>query len=115
MYFQKRNCVLSPDFYIHVSVSDLYLPKIGPHIFLQQNRQSHGEEYRKKFQFIMEQRSFTLFERESAAETFLQDKNQSIEHILCSRTNNGAALVHDSETSFAKAGKFHPKPEFLNF
>ncbi len=30
---------LSPNFHIHVSVSDLYIPRIGPHIFLQQNRQ----------------------------------------------------------------------------
>jgi hypothetical protein len=34
---------LSPNFHIHVSVSDLYIPRIGPHIFLQQNRQiDHG-------------------------------------------------------------------------
>jgi hypothetical protein len=34
---------LSPDFHIHVSVSDLYIPRIDPHIFLQQNRQTdHG-------------------------------------------------------------------------
>jgi hypothetical protein len=26
---------LSPNFHIHVSVSDLYIPGIGPHIFLQ--------------------------------------------------------------------------------
>jgi hypothetical protein len=26
---------LSPSFHIHVSVSDLYIPTIGPHIFLQ--------------------------------------------------------------------------------
>jgi hypothetical protein len=31
---------LSPKFHIHVSVSDLYIPRIGPHIFLQQNRQT---------------------------------------------------------------------------
>jgi hypothetical protein len=33
---------LSPNFHIHVSVtvSDLYIPRIGPHIFLQQNRQT---------------------------------------------------------------------------
>jgi hypothetical protein len=31
---------LSPNFYIHVSVSDLYIPRIGPHISLQQNRQT---------------------------------------------------------------------------
>ncbi len=32
---------LSPNFHIHVSwtVSDLYIPRIGPLIFLQQNRQ----------------------------------------------------------------------------
>jgi hypothetical protein len=31
---------LSPNFYIHVSVRDLYIyiPRIGPYIFLQQNR-----------------------------------------------------------------------------
>ncbi len=31
---------LSPYFHIQVSVSDLYIPKISPHIFLQQNRQT---------------------------------------------------------------------------
>ncbi len=31
---------LSPNFHIHVSVSDLYTPRIGPHIFLQQKRQT---------------------------------------------------------------------------
>jgi hypothetical protein len=31
---------LSPNFHIHVSVSDLYIPRIGPHIWLQQNRQT---------------------------------------------------------------------------
>jgi hypothetical protein len=29
---------LSPNFHIHVSVSDLYIPRIGPHNWLQQNR-----------------------------------------------------------------------------
>jgi hypothetical protein len=34
---------LSPNFHIHVSVSDLYILRIGQHIFLQQNRQTdHG-------------------------------------------------------------------------
>jgi hypothetical protein len=34
---------LSPNFHIHVSVSDLYIPRIGPLVFLQQNRQiDHG-------------------------------------------------------------------------
>jgi hypothetical protein len=31
---------LSPNFYIHVSVSELYNPRIGPHIWLKQNRQT---------------------------------------------------------------------------
>ncbi len=31
---------ISPNFHIHVSVSDLYIPRIGPHISLQQNRQT---------------------------------------------------------------------------
>ncbi len=30
---------LRPNCHVHVSVSDLYIPRIGPHIFLQQNRQ----------------------------------------------------------------------------
>ncbi len=33
---------LSPNFDIHVTVSDLYIPRISPHIFLQQNRQTDG-------------------------------------------------------------------------
>ena len=32
---------LSPNFHIHVSVRDLYIPRIGPHISLQQKRQTH--------------------------------------------------------------------------
>jgi hypothetical protein len=32
---------LNPNIHIHVSVSDLYIPRIGPHIFLQQNRQTN--------------------------------------------------------------------------
>ncbi len=39
---------LSPNFHIHESVSDLYIPRIGPHIFLLQNRQTnpnHGNIY----------------------------------------------------------------------
>ncbi len=31
---------LSPDLHIHVSVSGLFIPRIGPNIFLQQNRQT---------------------------------------------------------------------------
>ncbi len=42
MYSQKRNCAASvPNFQIHVSVSDLYIPRIGPHISLEQNRQTN--------------------------------------------------------------------------
>jgi hypothetical protein len=37
MYFQKSKA----NFHIHVSVSDLNIPRIGPHIFLQQNRQTN--------------------------------------------------------------------------
>jgi hypothetical protein len=33
---------LSPNFRIHISLSDLYIPRIGPPIFLQQNRQELG-------------------------------------------------------------------------
>ncbi len=32
---------LIPNFHIHVSVGDLCSPRIGPHIFLQQNRQTN--------------------------------------------------------------------------
>jgi hypothetical protein len=31
---------LSPNFHIHVSVSDLYIPRIGPHISPQHDRQT---------------------------------------------------------------------------
>jgi hypothetical protein len=31
---------LSPNLRSHVSVNDLHIPRIGPHIFLQQNRQT---------------------------------------------------------------------------
>ncbi len=37
---KKKLRGLSPNFHIHVSVSDLYIPPIGPPIFLQQNRQT---------------------------------------------------------------------------
>jgi hypothetical protein len=33
---------LSPNFHIHVSVSDLCIPRISPHIFMGQNRQTDG-------------------------------------------------------------------------
>jgi hypothetical protein len=35
---EKELCGLSPNFYIHVSVSDLYIPTIGLPILLQENR-----------------------------------------------------------------------------
>jgi hypothetical protein len=34
---EKELCGLSPNSYIHVSVNDLHIPRIGPHISLQQN------------------------------------------------------------------------------
>jgi hypothetical protein len=39
MYSQKRNCAAPhPNFYIHVSVIDLYIFTIGPSIFLQHSK-----------------------------------------------------------------------------
>ncbi len=38
MFPEKELHGLSPNFQRHVSVSDLYIPRIGPHIFLQQKR-----------------------------------------------------------------------------
>jgi hypothetical protein len=40
---EKELCGLSPNFHIHVSVSYLHILRIGPHIFLQQNRQTNRE------------------------------------------------------------------------
>jgi hypothetical protein len=40
VFHEKRPRGHSPNFHIHVSVSDLYIPRIGPHIFLEQNRQT---------------------------------------------------------------------------
>jgi hypothetical protein len=39
---EKELRSLSPNFHIHVSVSDLFIPRIGPHIFLQQKRHTDG-------------------------------------------------------------------------
>jgi hypothetical protein len=39
LFWELRD--LSPNFHIHVPVSDLYFPRIGPHISLQQNRQTN--------------------------------------------------------------------------
>jgi hypothetical protein len=40
MYSQKILRGLSPNFQIHVSVSDLHISTIGPPVFLQPNRQT---------------------------------------------------------------------------
>jgi hypothetical protein len=42
MYSQKKELLrgLSPNSYIYVSVSNLYIPRIDAHIWLQQNRQT---------------------------------------------------------------------------
>ncbi len=34
---EKKLCILSPNFHIHVPVSDLYIPTIGLPILLQEN------------------------------------------------------------------------------
>ncbi len=41
MFPERELRCLSPSFHIHVSVSDLYIPTIGPPIFLQQNMKTH--------------------------------------------------------------------------
>jgi hypothetical protein len=46
---EKELCDLSPNFHIHVSVSDLNIPRIGPHIFLQQNVEIGTERPRYSF------------------------------------------------------------------
>jgi hypothetical protein len=38
VFSEKELRGLSLNFHIHVSVSDLYIPRIGPHFFLQQNK-----------------------------------------------------------------------------
>jgi hypothetical protein len=40
MFQEKELRGLSPNSYIHVSVIDLYITRIGPHIWLQQNGQN---------------------------------------------------------------------------
>ena len=39
LYWELRD--LSPNVHIQIYVSDLYIPRIGPHISLQQNRQTY--------------------------------------------------------------------------
>jgi hypothetical protein len=36
LFWEMRG--LTPNFHVHVSVSDLYIPRIGPHLFLEQKR-----------------------------------------------------------------------------
>ncbi len=44
MYSQEKELLgLSPNFHIHVSMSDLYISTFGPHIVLQQNGQTDQE------------------------------------------------------------------------
>jgi hypothetical protein len=40
VFSEKELCGFNPNSHIHVSVIDLNIPRIGPHIFLQQNRQT---------------------------------------------------------------------------
>jgi hypothetical protein len=40
VFLEKELRGLSPNFHIHVSVSHVCIPRIGSHIFLQQNRQT---------------------------------------------------------------------------
>jgi hypothetical protein len=39
LFWELRGLI--PNFLIHASVSDLYIHRIGPHIYLQQNRQTN--------------------------------------------------------------------------
>jgi hypothetical protein len=39
---EKQLCGLSSNFHIHVSVSDVYIPTIGPPLFLEQNMRIDG-------------------------------------------------------------------------
>jgi hypothetical protein len=41
VFTEKELRCLSLNYYIHVSVNDLYIPRIGPHIWLHQNRQTN--------------------------------------------------------------------------
>jgi hypothetical protein len=40
LFSEKELRSLSPYSYIHISVSDLYIPRTGPHIWQQKNRQT---------------------------------------------------------------------------
>jgi hypothetical protein len=43
VFLEKEIARPQSKFHAHVSVSDLHNPRIGPHIFLQQNRQTDRE------------------------------------------------------------------------
>ncbi len=51
---------LSPNFRIHVSVHNLYIPRMRPHIFLQQNRQTDPGNILISHRYIYECRNRTL-------------------------------------------------------
>ncbi len=46
LFPEKELPGLGPNSYIHMKVSDIYCPRIGPHIWLQQNRQTDLEIYK---------------------------------------------------------------------
>jgi hypothetical protein len=48
VFLEKELRGFSPNFHIHLSVSDLYIPGIGPHIFLQLNRADQSWEDRSQ-------------------------------------------------------------------
>jgi hypothetical protein len=42
LLFWELRCLIT-NFHVHESVSDLYIPRIGQHIWLQQNRRTYPE------------------------------------------------------------------------
>jgi hypothetical protein len=53
LLFPKENyIVLSPNFHIHVSVSDLYIPRIGLPILLQPKKQADPENIEIAYRYI---------------------------------------------------------------
>jgi hypothetical protein len=43
LFPEKELHGVSPNYHLHISESALYIPRIGPHIFLQQHRQKSWE------------------------------------------------------------------------